>query len=108
MNQHNRPNSSEEAQAKIPALALLMKLGWRFVSREDCLAQRGSERAVLMEGVLREWLAAHRFSYRGSDHPLTPAGIQQVLKAVNDTGLNEGLMAANETLYKLLDRKSVV
>ncbi|WP_425088189.1 type I restriction endonuclease subunit R [Stappia sp.] len=102
MKNHSLPNANEETQAKIPALALLMKLGWSYVSREACLAQRGSERAVLMEGVLREWLAAHRFSYRGRDHPLSPGGIQQVLKAVNDTGLNEGLMAANEKLYKLL------
>lgn len=97
-----RPNSSEEVQAKIPALALLMKLGWRFISAEACLSERGSERSVLMERVLRDWLGAHRFTYRGKACALSESGIQQVLKAVTETGLSEGLRAANEKLYKHL------
>lgn len=102
MNQHSHPNSSEETQAKIPALVLLMKLGWSYVAPGTCIKRRGSERSVILEDALKGWLEAHRFDYRGTPRKLSSGGIQQVLKAVSNTGLNEGLRAANERLYKLL------
>lgn len=97
-----RPRTDEEAQAKVPALALLMKLGWVYLAPEACLTMRGSERAVLMELVLREWLGAYRFTYRGQDYPLSSSGIAQVVKAVTDTGLAEGLTPANERITRHL------
>lgn len=102
MNAPERPRTDEETIAKVPALALLMKLGWEYVSPAACLKLRGSERAVILAPVLRDWLAAHRFPYRGKDYPLTDNGIAQVLKAVLSTGLAEGLTPANERVYKQL------
>ena len=102
MNQHLRPRTDEEAQAKIPALSLLQKLGWTYLSPAECLNQRGSERAVLMEPVLRQYLGRLKFDYRGTLYPLSSGGIAQVLKALNSIGLNEGLLAANERVLKLL------
>ncbi|MGF6172811.1 type I restriction endonuclease subunit R [Ensifer sp. 4252] len=102
MNAPKRPRTDEESQAKVPGLALLMKLGWSYVAPEACLKVRGSERTVLMESVLRDWLSAHRFTYRGKDYPLSSGGIAQVVKAVSDTGLAEGLTPANERITKHL------
>jgi type I restriction enzyme R subunit len=102
MNAPQRPRTDEEAQAKLPALALLMKLGWTYLSPVSALNARGSERAVLMEGVLRDQLAAHRFAYRRVNYPLSSGGIAQIVKALTDTGLSEGLTPANERLYKHL------
>jgi type I restriction enzyme R subunit len=102
MNAPQRPRTDEEAQAKVPALALLIKLGWSYLSPEDCLKARGSERAVLMEASLRQWLGRYRFTYRGSEHTLSENGIAQVIKKLNETGLSEGLLAANERISKTL------
>lgn len=102
MNAPQRPRTDEESQAKVPALALLMKLGWSYIAPEACLKARGCERAVLMEGVLREWLFAHRFAYRGNSYPLSSGGIAQAIKAVTDTGLSEGLTQANERITRHL------
>ena len=102
MNPPQRPRTDEESQAKVPALALLMKLGWSYLAPSTCLAARGNERSVLMHGVLREWLAAYRFTYRGSEHPLSSGGVAQVINAITDTGLSEGLTAANERVTKHL------
>lgn len=102
MNAPERPRTDEESQAKVPALALLVKLGWTYIAPEACLKARGSERAVLMEGVLRDWLSAHRFTYRGQAYPLSSGGIAQVIKAVTDTGLSEGLTPANERITRHL------
>ncbi len=102
MNAPQRPRTDEESQAKVPALALLMKLGWSYLSPNACLAGRGSERAVLMQETLTRWLSAYRFTYRGVEHPLSSGGIAQVIKAITDTGLAEGLTAANERVTKHL------
>ena len=97
-----RPRTDEESQAKIPALALLQKLGWTYLSPTTCLEKRGSQRAALMESVLRDWLAGHRFTYRGETHPLSANGIAQIIKAISETGLAQGLIPANERVYKHL------
>jgi type I restriction enzyme R subunit len=102
MNAPERPRTDEETQAKVPGLALLMKLGWSYLSPAACLTLRGSERAVILEPVLREYLAAHRFAYRGKDHQLSENGVDQILKELSSVGLNEGLTVANERIWKLL------
>ena len=99
---HTAPKISEEAASKIPALALMMSMGWAYVSAADCLTRRGSLRAVLLEDSLRTWLDAHRFDYRGSLHSLSEGGKGQVIKALASLGLNQGLLEANQTLHKHL------
>ena len=102
MTEPQRPRTDEESQAKIPALALLQKLGWTYLPPNACLGKRGSQRAALMESVLCDWLAGHRFAYRGDSYPLSSGGIAQIIKAITDTGLNQGLIPANERVYKHL------
>lgn len=96
------PDISEDAASKIPALALMMSMGWDYISPADCLARRGSVRSVLLEDSLRAWLEAHRFDYRGHLHSLSEEGKAQVIKALTSLGLNQGLLAANESLHKHL------
>jgi type I restriction enzyme R subunit len=93
------PDTREEAASK---LHVLMVMGWAYLPPGDALSMRGSERSVLLEPLLREWLAAHRFDFKGQRHPLSASGINQVVKAITATKLNEGLMAANEAIYKQL------
>jgi type I restriction enzyme R subunit len=99
---HHTPDTREEAASKLPALHVLMVMGWTYLPPANALALRGSERAVVLEPVLREWLAAHRFTFKGQQHPLSDSGINQVIKAITTTKLNEGLIAANEAIYKQL------
>ena len=102
MTNHHTPDTREEAASKLPALHVLMVMGWTYLPPSDALTMRGSERSVLLEPVLREWLAAHRFDFKGQQHPLSDSGINQVIKAISATKLNEGLIAANEAIYKQL------
>ncbi|WP_292299092.1 type I restriction endonuclease, partial [Mesorhizobium sp.] len=102
MNAPERPRTDEETQAKVPALALLIKLGWAYLAPAESLVLRGSERALLFDGVLRDHLSRWRFAYRGASHALSASGVAQVLKVLNDTGLNEGLTPANERVWKHL------
>lgn len=99
MTQSHTPDTREEAASKLPALHMLMVMGWDYLSPQAALAMRGSERAVLLEPVLRERLAAHRFDYKGQRYPLSAGGIDQVVRQIASTGLNEGLIPANEAIY---------
>jgi type I restriction enzyme R subunit len=102
MSGHHIPDTREEAAAKLPALHILAVLGWDYVSPTQCMALRGSERAVVLENVLRDHLTRHRFDHKGKTYPLSPAGIAQVLREITQTGLSEGLIPANRAVYQHL------
>ncbi len=96
------PDTREEAASKLPALHMLMVMGWEYLSPADALALRRSERAVLLTPVLRARLKAHRFTFKGQTYPLSEDGVDQVIREVSATGLNAGLIPANEAIYKHL------
>lgn len=100
---YNTPNTSEQFASHIPALVVLMKLGWTYCPIESLMALRNhSTREVVLRPVLTEFLQGHRFEYRGEHFPLSSEGIQQVIKAVTSPGMGQGLLTANETVYDML------
>lgn len=97
------PNTSELYASHIPALAMLMRLGWDYRSAESVMALRdGSTREVLLRPILIDYLRQYRFEYKGATHPLSSEGIQQVLTTLSAPGLAEGLMTANEAVHDML------
>lgn len=102
MNIPQTPDTREEAAAKLPALHILTVLGWDYLSPVQCMALRGSERAVVLEDVLRDHLSRHRFDHKGKTYPISPAGIAQVMREISQTGLSEGLIPANRAIYQHL------
>ncbi|QEK90315.1 type I restriction endonuclease subunit R [Achromobacter insolitus] len=96
------PQTREQYSAHIPALHMLVNLGWRFLSTADALTLRGSTRDVILKPRLIEALQARRFEYKGEHHPLSPSGIDQILRQVQALNLTEGLMPANERFYQML------
>lgn len=97
------PNTSELYASHIPALVMLMKLGWEYRSPAQVMEWRGdSTREVLLRPVLVEFLREHRFEYKGERYPLSSDGIQQVLTTLSSPGLAEGLMSANEAVHDML------
>lgn len=93
------PQTREQYSAHIPALHLLCNLGWSFLSTADCLALRGSSREVILKPRLIEVLQSRRFEYKGAWYPLSPSGIDQIVRELSALSLGEGLLAANERLY---------
>lgn len=88
--------------APLPALRWLVELGWRFLPRADALTLRGGAREVILKLRLIEVLRTRHFDYKGERYPLSPGGIDQVVREVQSLHLGEGLQAANERLYRLL------
>ncbi|MFY1853822.1 type I restriction endonuclease subunit R [Achromobacter xylosoxidans] len=96
------PQTREQYSAHIPALHLLVNLGWRFLSAADALTLRGSPRDVILKPRLIEALQTRRFDYKGERYPLSPSGIDQIVRQVQALNLTEGLMPANERFYQML------
>lgn len=93
------PNSREQYSAHLPALHLLCNAGWNFLTTAQALAMRGSTREVLLKPRLIEVLQTRRYQYKGEWYPLSPSGIEQVVRELSALSLAEGLMPANERLY---------
>lgn len=96
------PQTREQYSAHLPALHLLINLGWHFLPTAEALTQRGSTREVILKARLIEVLQTRRFDYKGEQYPLSPSGIDQIVRQVQALNLAEGLMAANERLYQML------
>lgn len=93
------PNSREQYSAHLPALHLLCNLGWNFLTTTQALALRGSTREVILRPRLIEVLQTRRYEYKGQWYPLSPSGIDQIVRELSALSLTEGLMPANERLY---------
>lgn len=93
------PNSREQYSAHLPALHLLSNLDWNFLTTTQALALRGSTREVLLKPRLIEVLQTRRYEYKGQWYPLSPSGIDQIVRELSALSLAEGLMPANERLY---------
>jgi hypothetical protein len=75
------PRSDEEALSKLPALKLLITLGWEYLPPAEANALRGGRRSeVLLFGVLEQWLRENnRIEYRGESVPFAEANIAAAL-----------------------------
>ena len=93
------PNSREQYSAHLPALHMLCNLGWNFLTTAQALTLRGSTREVLLKPRLIEVLQTRRYEYKGQWYPLSPSGIDQIVRELSALSLAEGLMPANERLY---------
>ena len=96
------PQSREQFSAHIPALHLLCNLGWNFLSTTACTSLRGSTREVLLRPRLIEVLQTRRYEYKGESFPLSPSGVDQIVRELSALSLAQGLMPANERLYAKL------
>ncbi|WP_333679145.1 HsdR family type I site-specific deoxyribonuclease [Dyella sp.] len=102
MNDGAAPDTREQFSAHIPALHMLVNLGWRYIRSSEALALRGSTREVLLKPRLIEALKTRRFEYKGRSYPLSPSAIDQIVRDLSSLPLGDGLLAANERLYQLL------
>ncbi|MCB9185029.1 MAG: type I restriction endonuclease subunit R [Flavobacteriales bacterium] len=98
------PSFLEDHISQLPALQLLVKLGYTYLSPEEALAQRqGKAGNVLLEGVLEERLRAiNRIHHKGQQYAFSPGNIYQAIRGLREMPLVEGLYTANKEVYELL------
>jgi type I restriction enzyme R subunit len=93
----------EESSSLLPAVQLLIKLGWKVMTTREAYAQRGERLgSVLLEGVLTDWLRAqNELTYKGKRYPFTEGNISTAVQALKSV-LYDGLIRTNEKLYDLI------
>ncbi len=97
------PSFKEDNISQVPALELLQKLGYTYLSPEEALNARGGRLAgVLLEGVLAERLRTiNTIRYKGGTYPFSEGNILAAVQALKDVA-DDGLIPTNEKVYDLL------
>ena len=92
----------EDNISKYPAIELLCKLGFEYISPEDCMVQRGTLYDVLLKDVLRKQLnAINQFEFGGIIYKFTADNVEKAIKDL-DEPLTDGLVRTSEKIYNAL------
>ncbi len=97
------PSYLEKVQSQLPALHLLMRLGWRYLPPGETAKLRGERLGTtILEPVLVDHIREHcRFESKGSWHPFTDNAIQNAVQALKGFRAT-GALHQNEQAYDLL------
>jgi type I restriction enzyme, R subunit len=97
------PPFSEDDVSKLPALALLMKLGYQYLSPQDTIELRGGKRSnIILFGILEQQLRQiNRVQFRGAVMPFTEGTITEAIRLLRDIE-DDGLVRTNEKIWDLL------
>ncbi len=102
----NTPSFKEDHISQIPALQMLQKLGYVYLTPSEAEKERGGKTSnVLLENVLRDKLREINSEKRISSTRTTyfsDANIENGIRALKDLPMNEGYISANEAAYNLL------
>ena len=94
---------NEKYLSQIPALQLLINLGFEFITPEQALAERsGRTGNVLLEGILRKSLKEiNRIQYKGQEYLFSEENIQTAIQKLKSIKW-DGPQKTNEATYDLL------
>jgi type I restriction enzyme R subunit len=97
------PATREKLISQIPALQLLINLGWEYLTPTEALDARGGKTAsVFLDRVLEDQLRAiNRIVFRGHTEPFSEGNITTAIKRLKDERF-DGLIRTNENLYDRL------
>lgn len=96
-------NYSEHNDSQKPAINLLRKLGWTYITPEETIKQRGGLLSnVILEDVLAERLnAINSFEYKDKEYPFSHSNIQSAINVLKNIP-EESLVKTNENIHDLL------
>ena len=80
------PSFKEELISQIPAVRLLMAMGYQYLTPEEALALRGGKKnCVILEGVLEPWLKEHNeITFKGQTYPFSESTIRSAVETLRD------------------------
>jgi type I restriction enzyme R subunit len=98
------PSFLEDHISQLPAIQLLINLGYTYVTPTKAMKLRGGKTStVLFEEVLRTQLKEINSIHRkGKEYPFSDANINSAILAIKDLPVQDGFINANEALYNLL------
>lgn len=98
------PSFIEDHISQIPALKLLMNLGWKYLTPEQALEARSNRTSnVLLEGILKEQLQkVNKIDYKQKEFTFSETNINNAILALRDLPIQDGFMAVNKFYYELI------
>jgi len=98
------PSFKEEHISQIPALQLLMKLGYKYLTPQEALEARSNRSSnVLLESILKKRLQQiNKIDYKNKEFQFTDTNINTAILALRDLPLQDGFRAANKFFYELI------
>ena len=92
----------EDKVSKYPAIELLCKLGYTYISPEECMRERGTLTGVLLKDILRKQLSRiNQFEFGGVTYKFTADNIEKAVSDL-DEPLTDGLIRTSEKIYDAL------
>lgn len=92
----------EDNSSKYPAIELLTKLGFVYLSPEECMAERGALQNVLLKNTLRKQLnRINSFEYGGVKYKFSSENVEKAINQL-DEPLTDGLIRTSEKIYDSL------
>lgn len=99
------PSFKEDHISQIPALQLLIKMGYTYLNQEEAMLARGNKTSgVLLEDILRKQLKELNKA-RLSSHKsvaFSDSNIEAGIAALRDIPMVDGYMATSQKIYELL------
>ncbi|MBD2395853.1 type I restriction endonuclease subunit R [Cyanobacterium aponinum FACHB-4101] len=96
------PSHYEEITSQIPALHLLMHLGYEYLLPSEANQLRGGKKdQVILSHILRQFLQKQTFSRLGKSYPFSDKSIEEAIEALLKVE-DVGLIQTNENIWHLL------
>jgi type I restriction enzyme R subunit len=98
------PSFKEEHISQIPALQLLIKLGYKYLTPQEALEVRSNRSSnVLLESILKkQLLQINKIEYKNKEFQFTDSNINTAILTLRDLPLQDGFTAANKFFYELI------
>lgn len=98
------PSFLEDHISQIPAIQLLVNMGYEYLSPKEAEVHRGGKNSqVLLESVLKEQLHKINTIHRkGKDYRFSDSNINSAVLALKDLPVQDGFLNANAAYYDLI------
>lgn len=98
------PSYIEDHISQIPALQLLMKLGFTYIDPEEALVLRDNRKSnVILTDILKKQLVRiNKIEYKGQTHAFSENNIKLAINELKELPIHLGFINANKHFYELI------
>ena len=98
------PSYKEDHISQIPALQMLIKLGYTYLSPNEAIKLRsGRTSNVLLEPILKQQLQKlNSIQYKGQEFAFSESNINTAILALRELPIQDGFIKANQAFYDLI------
>ena len=100
----NAPSFKEDHISQVPALQLLINLGYKYIPPQEALELRGGKKSqVLWDVILKEQLGRiNSITRKGKEYSFSESNINAAVVALKDLPIQDGFLNANAAFYDLI------